>query len=84
MLRRHTAGESSLRVELQEPDFKNAVQRLLERFPELAEHFDLNGNAPRANMPIFLNHAQITDFSSMAVVLRNGDELLMVPALAGG
>jgi molybdopterin converting factor small subunit len=84
MLRRHTSGESSLRVDLQKPDFANAVRKLLEKFPGLSEHFDIDRSVPLNYLSIFHNEEQVTDFSDTALVLNNGDELLIVPALAGG
>lgn len=84
MLRRHTAGKSSLRVDVQTPDFANAVRKLLEQFPGLSEHFDIDRIVPLNYLSIFHNEEQVTDFSATALVLNNGDELLIVPALAGG
>ena len=84
MLRKHTNGKSTIQVNISKPEFQTALQQLLAQYPDLKEHFQLDMAAPRTYLSIFHNSVQLTDFSPAVLRLRNGDELLIVSALAGG
>lgn len=84
MLRKHTDGKSTVQVKISKPEFQAALQQLLAQHPDLNEHFQPDMAAPRTYLSIFHNSVQLTDFSPEVFRLRDGDELLIVSALAGG
>ena len=84
MLRKHTAGKSTIQVNISKPEFQTALQQLLAQYPDLTEHFQSDMAAPRTYLSIFHNSVQLTDFSPAVLRLQDGDELLIVSALAGG
>lgn len=83
MLRGAANGNSEVEVVLQDPSYREALNNLITLYPSFAEYFDVESAQPRSYLSIFHNAEQVTDFSE-TIPIRDGDELLIVPALAGG
>lgn len=83
MLRTASNGNSEVEVVLQAPSYQEALRNLIALYPGFAEYFDVTSAQPRSFLSIFHNAEQITDFSD-TITIRDRDELLIVPALAGG
>ena len=83
MLRNNSNGQSEIEFDIQTPTYQQAFKYLVELYPGFAEHFDVESARPRSYLSIFHNNEQLTDFSA-ATFLRDRDEILIVPALAGG
>jgi|JI9StandDraft_1071089.scaffolds.fasta_scaffold01615_6 molybdopterin converting factor small subunit len=83
MLRTASLGNGEVKVVIQHGSYKEALAQLLALYPSFADHFDSETGKPRSYISIFHNDEQLTDFSNVTL-LQNRDELLIVPALAGG
>lgn len=83
MLRTASDGNSEVAIALQNPSYQEAVKQLITLYPGIAEHFDVETFRPRSYISIFHNDEQLVDFST-GTPIRDRDELLIVPALAGG
>ena len=83
IFRKHTGGNSDVELEVADASFQTALKELLTMHPGLAAHFDPSSSKPHSYISIFHNDQQINDLS-IARALRDGDELVIVPALAGG
>lgn len=83
MLRTAANGNAEVEVFLQNACYREALNNLIALYPSFVEYFDVESAQPRSYLSIFHNAEQITDFSE-TIPIRDGDELLIVPALAGG
>ena len=83
MLRDISSGKADIQMDIQPATYKQAFNHLIELYPGFAEHFDPESARPRSYLSIFRNSEQLTDFSA-TICLLDRDELLIVPALAGG
>lgn len=83
MLRTASNGNAEVAIVLQTPSYHEAVKQLIALHPGIAEHFDSETLKPRSYISIFHNDEQLLDISSDTPI-RDRDELLIVPALAGG
>lgn len=83
MLRAASNGNTEVEVVLQNPSYREALNSLIAIHPSFVEYFDVESARPRPYLSIFHNAEQVTDFSE-TIPIRDGDELLIVPALAGG
>jgi molybdopterin converting factor small subunit len=83
MLRTVSNGNAEVEVALQNASYQEALTNLIALYPGFAEHFDIETAKPRSYLSIFHNDEQVTDFSG-TIPIRDRDELLIVPALAGG
>lgn len=83
-LLRHIAnGQAEVDIKIQTSTYRQALNHLIELYPGFSEHFDVESAKPRSYLSIFLNNEQLSDFTA-SIALRDRDELLIVPALAGG
>lgn len=81
-LRQHTSGQGI--VEIPGNTVGEALQRLTVEFPDLRlKVFDEEGQ-PRSFVNIFVNDRHIRDLQNLETPLSGDEELLLVPALAGG
>ncbi len=81
-LRRFTGNLA--RVEVEARDVAEALDRLSARFPGLrAELFDEAGQL-RRYVNVYVNNQEIEDLAGPNTQVRDGDEIAVVPALAGG
>jgi molybdopterin synthase sulfur carrier subunit len=81
-LRRHTAGASA--VEVTGEHVREALDDLLTRYPTIGERlFDGQGQV-KPHLNIFLNNEDIRFLGGLDTPLRDGDTVVLLPALAGG
>ncbi len=81
-LRRHTEGASS--VEVRGTLVREALNELQTRYPTIGERlFDGQGQV-KPHLNIFLNNEDIRFLSGLDTPLRDGDTVVLLPALAGG
>ncbi|MER3398108.1 MAG: thiamine biosynthesis protein ThiF [Chloroflexota bacterium] len=81
-LRRFTGNQARVQVEAR--DVAEALDRLAAQFPELkAELFDETGQL-RRYVNVYVNNQEIEDLAGPNTAVRDGDEIAVVPALAGG
>ncbi len=81
-LRRHTDGASS--VEVKGARVRDALDDLQTRYPSIGGRlFDGQGQV-KSHLNIFLNNEDIRSLSGLDTPLRDGDTVVLLPALAGG
>jgi sulfur-carrier protein len=81
-LRRHTAGVGSVQCAADNLDQLFSV--LDQKFPELKPHLrDENGHIRRF-LNIYVNEEDIRFLGGPSYVFTDGDEVLLVPSIAGG
>ena len=81
-LRKFTADKSI--VEVQAGTIAEAIEGLAKSFPELDQHlFDTDRNI-RKFVRIFLGDQDIQQLNGAATPLKAGDEVSIIPAIAGG
>jgi molybdopterin converting factor small subunit len=80
-LRDQTQGQTS--VEVQGGSIKEALDDLCRQFPGLtARLFDRGEIKPFLN--VYLNNEDIRYLDSLSTAVKDGDELSIIPAVAGG
>ena len=80
---RQYAGDSDT-VELDGGNVGDVLDQLGRSFPELSQHlFDADGNL-RNFVNVFINDDNIRDRDGRDTALADGDELMIIPAIAGG
>ena len=81
-LRRYTSGNRQL--EFEADTVALVLNQITQTYPELQPHlFDESGKIqPFVN--IFVNDTNIRDLDHEQTTLRNTDELILVPPIAGG
>ena len=81
-LRRHTQGAAS--VEVRGERVRDALNDLQTRYPSIRERlFDGQGQV-KPHLNIFLNNEDIRFLGGLDTPLREGDTVVLLPALAGG
>ncbi len=81
-LRRHTEGASA--IEVRGEHVRDALNDLLSRYPSIGERlFDGQGQV-KPHLNIFLNNEDIRFLGGLDTPLRDGDTVVLLPALAGG
>lgn len=81
-LRRHTEGASA--VEVRGEHVREALNELQSRYPSIGERlFDGHGQV-KPHLNIFLNNEDIRFLGGLDTPLRDGDTVVLLPALAGG
>ena len=81
-LRRHTEGASA--VEVKGDYVRDALYDLQLRYPSIGERlFDGKGQV-KPHLNIFLNNEDIRFIGGLDAPLRDGDTVVLLPALAGG
>ncbi len=81
-LRRSTGGVSE--VELVASEVASLIQQLEERFPGVSKRLrDEKGNLYRF-VNIFVNGEDVRFLDDLATKVKDGDEVSIVPAVAGG
>lgn len=81
-LRQFTAGSSKVEVEAE--TVGKALDRLTSEHAELRRHLYNDQNALRSFVNIYLNDEDIRDQSGPDTQVKEGDTLMIVPAIAGG
>ena len=80
-MRQHTQGQGV--VEASGATVQAALDDLGRRFPALQERLFENGRVRRF-VNVYLNDEDIRYLDSLATATKDGDELSIIPAVAGG
>jgi sulfur-carrier protein len=81
-LRRHTAGVSSLACAA--ANLAELFSALDETFPDLKGHLHDESGQIRRFLNIYVNEEDIRFLGGPSYVFQDGDEVLLVPSIAGG
>jgi len=81
-LRRYTAGAPSLTCPAK--DLGELFSVLGEKFPELTPHLRDEKGQVRRFLNIYVNEEDIRFLGGPAYAFQEGDEVLLVPSIAGG
>jgi len=81
-LRRHTAGVGS--VACAAGNLGELFTVLDEKFPDLKPHLRDEGGQLRRFLNIYVNEEDIRFLGGPAYAFQDGDEILLVPSIAGG
>jgi molybdopterin synthase sulfur carrier subunit len=81
-LRRHTAGVSA--VACSAANLQELLSALDEKFPELKPHLRDESGQVRRFLNIYVNEEDIRFLGGPTYVFSDGDEVLLVPSIAGG
>lgn len=81
-LRRFTGGES--RVGVSGPDVAAALDALETQFPGIGERLRDDSGQIRRFVNVFVNGKNVRDGDGLQTPLAPGDELGIIPAMAGG
>lgn len=78
----HTGQQA--RVELDATDVKELLDALEARFPGLRGLVRNEAGEVHPHVNVYVNHEEIGNLRGQATALRAGDEVAIIPALAGG
>ena len=81
-LRQHTGGVSSVAVEGNQVD--SALRDLIDQHPALKNHLLDDTGILMSHVNVFVNDENIRDLEDGATPVGQRDEILIVPAIAGG
>jgi sulfur-carrier protein len=81
-LRRHTAGVGS--VECVASNLSELLSALDEKFPDLKPHLRDDKGQIRRFLNIYVNEEDIRFLGGQTYAFQEGDEVLLVPSIAGG
>ena len=82
VLRPHAAGKSS--VEVNGSTVGDVVGDLVERFPGMKGHLTDEGGQLQKFVNVYVNDEDIRYLEKMATPVADGDEVAILPAVAGG
>ncbi len=81
-LRKYTAGAEM--VESTARNLKDLFEGLEGRFPGIKQALCTADGAPQRFLNIYVNDEDIRILGGLEYVFRDGDEILLIPAIAGG
>ncbi len=81
-LRQFSGGQAV--VETQSQNVGAAIESLVEQWPGLRDKILDSEGQIHSFLNVFVGHRDIRDLNGVATALASNDELLVVPALAGG
>jgi sulfur-carrier protein len=81
-LRRHTGGVPSLACAVS--NLGELFSALEEKFPELKSHLRDESGQVRRFLNVYVNEEDIRFLGGPAYAFQEGDEVLLVPSIAGG
>jgi sulfur-carrier protein len=81
-LRRHTDGVA--KVECAASNLGELLSTLDEKFPQLRPHLRDEAGQVRRFLNIYVNEEDIRFLGGDAYAFQDGDEILLVPSIAGG
>ena len=81
-LRRHTSGKGQ--VECSAANIDELFSALDQQFPELKPHLRDEAGQIRRFLNVYVNEEDIRFLSGPAYAFQDGDEVLLVPSIAGG
>ena len=79
---RHTDGRT--RHQFQAPTVRALISELEAAYPALAGRFSDGSGGLRAGLSLFVNDRYITSLSEADIELNDGDEVSIIPYIAGG
>jgi adenylyltransferase/sulfurtransferase len=79
-----TFTERKREVEVEGTTVGDAVKVLADRFPDLKPHLYDNEDKLRSFINIFLGETNIRKLSGLETPIKDGDVIMLVPAIAGG
>jgi MoaD family protein len=80
-MRQHAEGQAS--VQVTGTNVQTALAALGSKYPALAQRIFDNGQVRRF-VNIYLNNEDIRYLDNLATPVKDGDELAIIPAVAGG
>lgn len=81
-LRRHTGG--SAKVDCTAANLNELLSALDEKFPDLKPHLRDESGQLRRFLNVYVNDEDIRFLGGPAYAFKDGDEVLLVPSIAGG
>jgi molybdopterin synthase sulfur carrier subunit len=81
-LRRHTSGVAQ--VDCAASDLNELFSALDEKFPDLKPHLRDQAGQIRRFLNIYVNEEDIRFLGGPSYAFQDGDEVLLVPSIAGG
>ena len=81
-LRKFTDEKSQ--IEVQATTVAEAIRQLSRKFPDLEQHLYDQNNDLRRFVRIFLGNQDIQQLNGPATAVKEGDEVSIIPAIAGG
>jgi sulfur-carrier protein len=83
-LRRHTNGLSTVEVNGGAVNVRGTLDTLTAQYPTIGERlFDAQGQV-KSHINIFLNNEDIRFLNGLETNVKDGDTVVLLPALAGG
>jgi MoaD family protein len=80
-MRQHTAGAAT--VEVHGATVQAALDALGQRYPDITQRM-FDGSQLKRFLNVYLNDEDIRYLDSLATAVKDGDELSIIPAVAGG
>lgn len=77
-------AENQRTIQLEGPTVKAVISGAAERFPQLAPRLRGANGAPHPFLNIYLNDEDIRFNGGLDAPVKDGDEVTVVPAIAGG
>jgi len=77
-------AEGAATVDVRCTTVDQALRALFERHPTLRRHILDEGGALRSHVNVFLNRDDVRAVGGMTTAVRQGDEIHVVPSIAGG
>ena len=81
-LRRFTAGAET--AELPANNLSELFEGLEQKYPGIKQTLCTDDGAPRRYLNIYVNDEDIRHLGGVGYLFRDGDEVLLLPAIAGG
>jgi adenylyltransferase/sulfurtransferase len=81
-LRPYAGG--NVNVEVQGDTVGKALDNLVETYPQLQKHLFKDDGELRQYVNLFLREEDIRHLGGMEVRLNEGDEIMIIPSIAGG
>lgn len=83
-LRRHTNGQATVEVNGGADSVRGTLDTLTTQYPTLGERlYDGQGHV-KSHINIFLNNEDIRFLNGLDTSVKDGDTVVLLPALAGG
>jgi adenylyltransferase/sulfurtransferase len=76
--------DNKTRIEVEARTVSEALQALVKKYPDLARYIFDEHQRIRSFINIFLNNKDIRTLNGLDTPLRDSDQLLILPAIAGG
>jgi len=81
-LRKYTNGEETLEVSAR--DLRELFDSLEQRFPGIKRALSRDDGNPRPFLNIYVNDEDIRFLGGLRYTFQDGDQVLLVPGIAGG